>query len=491
MILQMKAVTKKFFGVKALDQVSFNLAKGEVHALLGENGAGKSTLMKIIAGIHEPDEGEIILRGQSVRMSSPSVSQQYGISIIHQELNLNPYMTVAENIFIGREPQRMGFVDFGKMENESSKLLEQLGLEISPKAKVSTLSIGEQQIVEILKALSLNAEILIMDEPTAVLTERESEKLFALIHKLKRQGVGIIYISHRLNELKLFCDRMTVLRDGKHVITRNFDNISEREIANLMVGRELKDLFPDKPSQFGSEILRVESLSSEPFFRDIKFSLQKGEILGFAGLIGAGRTELASAIFGDKPIHRGKVYYQGKEVSVNSPIQAVRLGFGFATEDRKQTGLLLDMSIAHNMTLPSLGKINRFGFIRRKTEKKIVHEKVEELGIKLNRVEHPVKHLSGGNQQKVVLAKWLVAETELFFLDEPTRGIDVGAKSEIYHLIAKLAAQGKGVIVISSELPELLGICNRIIVLHQGRVTGELHHSEASEHAIMALAAGV
>ncbi|MEK8129195.1 sugar ABC transporter ATP-binding protein [Paenibacillus filicis] len=487
----MKTVTKSFFGVKALDQVNFNLQKGEVHALLGENGAGKSTLMKMIAGIHEPDEGEMILRGQPVRMTSPSVSQQHGISIIHQELNLNPYMSVAENIFIGREPHRLGFVDFAKMESESVKLLEQLGLEISPKAKVSTLSIGEQQIIEIIKALSLQAEILIMDEPTAVLTERESEKLFALIHQLKRQGVAIIYISHRLNELKLFCDRMTVLRDGKHVITREFGGITEREIANLMVGRELKDLYPAKPSRFGPEMLRVEGLTSEPHFREISFQLRKGEILGFAGLIGAGRTELASAIFGGKPVHAGKVYYQGQEVKVTSPIRAVRYGFGFATEDRKQTGLLLEMSVAHNMTLPSLNKISRFGFIRRKAEQEVVREKIGELGIKVNQMEHPVKHLSGGNQQKVVLAKWLVAETELFFLDEPTRGIDVGAKSEIYSLISKLAQQGKGVIVISSELPELLGMCNRIIVLHQGRVTGELHHSEASEHAIMALAAGV
>lgn len=359
-LLEMRAVTKSFFGVKALDKVNFNLKKGEVHALLGENGAGKSTLMKILAGVYQTDHGEIVLKGQEVKISSPSASQQLGISIIHQELNLNPYMTVAENIFLGREPQKMGFVDFTKMEKESAKLLDQLGLEISPRAKVSKLSIGEQQIVEILKALSINSEILIMDEPTAVLTERESVKLFDLIHQLKKQGVAIIYISHRLNELKLFCDRMTVLRDGKHVITREFGDISEREIANMMVGRELKDLYPVKPSRFGDETLRVEALTSEPFFRDISFILRKGEILGFAGLIGAGRTELASAIFGDNPINSGKVYYQGKELKISSPIEAVRNGFGFATEDRKQTGLLLEMSVAHNTTLPSLKKTKPF-----------------------------------------------------------------------------------------------------------------------------------
>ncbi|PZE20083.1 sugar ABC transporter ATP-binding protein [Paenibacillus xerothermodurans] len=487
----MKAVSKTFYGVKALDTVDFSLEAGEVHALLGENGAGKSTLMKIIAGIYQPDNGEITLKGRPVHIASPAVSQRLGIAIIHQELNLNPYMTVAENIFMGREPRKLGFVDFKKMEADTVRLLEQLGLMIDPRAKVASLSIGEQQIVEIAKALSINAEILIMDEPTAVLTDRESDKLFALIHRLKNRGVAIIYISHRLSELKLICDRMTVLRDGKHVITRPFDGITEREIANLMVGRELKELYPDKPSKFGENILQVEDLTCEPYFRNISFSLKQGEILGFAGLIGAGRTELASALFGDKRIQSGTVYYKGSRLHVKSPIDAVRYGLGFATEDRKQSGLLLDMSVTQNTTLPSLAGISRFGFIRRKMENRLVREKVTELKIKANQVDRAVKHLSGGNQQKVVLAKWLVAETELFFLDEPTRGIDVGARREIYNLISELAAQGKGIIVISSELPELLGLCNRIIVMHQGRVTGELDHTESTEEKIMALAAGV
>jgi ABC-type sugar transport system ATPase subunit len=491
LILEMKAISKVFYGVKALDDVHFDLQKGEVHALLGENGAGKSTLMKILAGIHQPEEGEVLLHGKAIHIASPSASQRLGISIIHQELNLNPYMTVAENIFMGREPRRLGFVDFSRMEKETVALLDQLGLEINPKERVASLSIGEQQIVEIAKALSLRSEILIMDEPTAVLTERESDKLFKLIDRLKRQGVAIIYISHRLNELKHFCDRMTVLRDGKHVTTRVFGDITEREIANLMVGRELKELFPEKPAEFGQDLLRVDGLTCEPYFRDISFSLRKGEILGFSGLIGAGRTEMASAIFGDKRIQAGTIQYQGKPFKARSPSEAVRSGLGFATEDRKQSGLLLEMSVAQNTTLPSLKRISRFGFIRRSVERDVVNRKVQELKIKVNEIDRPVKHLSGGNQQKVVLAKWLVAETELFFLDEPTRGIDVGARREIYNLISDLAHAGKGVIVISSELPELLGLCNRIIVMHQGQVTGVLDHTEASEEKIMALAAGV
>lgn len=490
-MLEMKAVSKTFYGVKALDDVHFDLAKGEVHALLGENGAGKSTLMKVLAGIYQPDQGEIKLKGHQVHITSPSTSQRLGISIIHQELNLIPYMTVAENIFLGREPHKFNFVDFKTMERETIKLLDRLGLNIKPREKVSKLSIGVQQIVEIAKSLSMNAEIIIMDEPTAVLTERESEKLFAVIHQLKQQGVSIIYISHRLNELKLFCDRMTVLRDGKHVTTQPFEHISEREIANLMVGRELKDLYPEKPMQIGEEILWVEGLSSKPYFNNVSFELKRGEILGFAGLIGAGRTELVSALFGDKSIDSGKVMYRGKEISIRSPLDAVRSGFGFATEDRKHSGLVLDMNVTQNTTLPSLNKVSRYGFIRRGMENKIVQDQVKQLQIKAHRMDRPVKHLSGGNQQKVVLAKWLVAETDLFFLDEPTRGIDVGARSEIYSMISELAKRGKGVIVISSELPELIGLCSRIIVMHQGQVTGVMDHEQASEERIMALATGV
>lgn len=491
MLLEMKAISKSFHGIKVLKNVHFNLRKGEVHALVGENGAGKSTLMKILAGIHEPEEGEVYLRGQKVRIDSPTVSQQLGISVIHQELNLVPYMTVAENIFLGREPSKKGWLRSDRMVKGTVKLLDQLGLDLNPKAYVHTLSIGEQQIVEIAKALSINADILIMDEPTAVLTEYETSKLFQLIEKLKKQGVGIVYISHRLPEIKQICDRMTVLRDGEYVTTCDVGEVTEHDIANLMVGREFQNFFPAKPDRFGDEILRVENLSKAPYFRDVSFRLTRGEIVGFAGLIGAGRTELLRAIFGDIHPDSGKVYLKGKEVHFRSPANAISHGIGFSTEDRKQTGLLLNLSVAQNMVLPSLNYISHLSFVNRGKERALVKKKVEELNIKLNNINQPVKNLSGGNQQKVVLAKWLMAETELFFLDEPTRGIDVGAKSEIYHLIARLASDGKGVVVISSELPELLGLCNRIIVMHKGEVQGELDHQDATEQTIMAMATGL
>lgn len=492
MILEMKHISKSFHGVKALDNVRFELARGEIHALVGENGAGKSTLMKILAGVHEPDEGEIRIDNQNVRITSPSVSQDLGISIIHQELNLIPYMTIAENIFLGRE-LRTGklFSKHKEMQRETEKLLKQFDLDLKPNHLVGDLSIGQQQIVEILKALSISSRILIMDEPTAVLEERESERLFSLIRKFQEQGVSIIYISHRLNELKRLCDRITVLRDGQYITTRTLDGLTEREIANLMVGRELKELYPEKPSRIGEEMLRVERLSKGNYFKDISFHVCKGEILGFAGLAGAGRTELMRTLFGDWRPDSGIVYIGGKEVQFKSPRDAVEKGLGFATEDRKSLGLLLDMSVAHNITLSASKKYARFNFIAKRQEKGLVNKMVDELRIKTNKTTSPVKNLSGGNQQKVVLGKWLVADTDIFIMDEPTRGIDVGSKSEIYNLISELAAAGKTIIVISSELPELLGICNRIIVMHQGKITGEIDHKEANEQKIMALATGV
>ena len=491
MILEMKRITKRFGSVIALDGVNLELAKGEAHALVGENGAGKSTLMKVLAGVHQPDSGEVILNGKSVDISSPAESQMLGIAIIHQELNLIPYLSVAENVFLGREPKNLGFVDYKKMKKDTKALLDQFGIELSPRSLVKDLSIGERQIVEILKALSLNPEILIMDEPTAVLTDKETEKLFELIDLLKQRNVSVIYISHRLPELKRVCERLTVLRDGKWIKTDVLDHFSEHDIANLMVGRELEDMYPPLPTKFGNEILRVEGLTQNPNFQDVSFTLKEGEIVGFAGLIGAGRSELATAIFGGDPADEGIVSLKGQQVNYKNPIQAVKGGFGFATEDRKQTGLILDMSIAQNITLPNLRKYQRVGFVNRKLEKADIQEQVKNLNIKLHSVNQPVKNLSGGNQQKVVLAKWLVANTEIFLFDEPTRGIDVGAKREIYHLISNLAKEGKGVIVISSELPELLGICNRILVMHNGRISGEFNHEEATEQQLMKKATGL
>jgi len=492
MVLEMIGINKGFFNVKALKNVSLNLQKGEVHALVGENGAGKSTLMKILAGIYQPDEGEIRLNGKQVILSSPNVSQNYGISIIHQELNLIPNMTVAENIFLGREPKKLGlFSNIHHMNRETKKLLERFDLNLDPNAIVSSLSIGEQQIVEIAKAMSRNAEILIMDEPTAVLEEREVQKLFDLIYQFKNQGVSIIYISHRLNELKRFCDRLTVLRDGQYVKTLPMEGLTEKEIANLMVGRELNELYPAIRNTIGEEILRVESLTRKPNFEDVSFSVKRGEIIGFAGLIGAGRTELVRTIFGDWRPDGGAIFWKGKKTDFRSPEDAVKAGIGFATEDRKHTGLFLDMSVSQNISVTCTRKVSKWHFIRKQVEGKLVQRNIEQLNVKVNKITNPVKNLSGGNQQKVVLAKWMAAESELFILDEPTRGIDVGAKGEIYELISQLAAEGKAVIIISSDLPELLGICNRILVMYRGQIKGELDHSIANEQNVMVLAAGV
>ncbi|BFT74517.1 sugar ABC transporter ATP-binding protein [Paenibacillus sp. P36] len=491
-MLVMKNISKAFNGMNALANVNLVLKRGEVLALVGENGAGKSTLMKILAGIHEPDEGEILLDGKQVKIHSPTSSQKLGIGIIHQELNLISHMTVAENVFLGREPRKLGiFTDKENMVAETRQLLESFHLDLDPNAKIHSLSIGQQQIVEIVKALSLDASILIMDEPTAVLEERESARLFELIRKFKERGTSIIYISHRLNELRLFCDTVTVMRDGQHVTTLPMSELTERSIANLMVGRELNELFPSKASKFGEEVLKVENLSLKPYFDNVNFSIRKGEVVGFSGLVGAGRTELARTLFGDWKPDTGRVYWKGKQVHLRNPVDAVALGFGFATEDRKQSGLFLDMSIAQNITIAVPKKVSKWQVINRKTEDQTVDRKVKELNIKVNKVTQPVKSLSGGNQQKVVIAKWLATDCELFILDEPTRGIDVGAKSEIYHLISQFAAEGKAVIVISSELPELLGLCNRILVMHRGTIHGELDHTEANEQKIMALAAGI
>lgn len=492
MLLEMRGISKKFFDVKALNQVNFNLMPGEAHAIVGENGAGKSTLMKILAGIYQPDEGDIIVHGKLVSISSPNVSKRLGISIIHQELNLIPHMSVAENIFLGREPRKAGlFSDFGRMVRETTTLLESFGMQLDPNALICSLSIGEQQIVEIAKAMSMQAEILIMDEPTAVLEEKEAQKLFELIHQFKSKGVAIIYISHRLNELKRFCDRITVLRDGQFVTTLPMEGLTEREIANLMVGRELSDLYPDKRQRFGDEILRVEQLTRKPNFEDVSFSVRRGEIVGFAGLIGAGRTELVRTIFGDWQPDAGAVYWKGEKAAFRSPLDAVKAGIGFATEDRKRTGLFLDLSITQNVSVTCSRKVSKWSFIRRKLEKQFVEQKVNELNVKANKRTAPVKNLSGGNQQKIVLAKWIAADSELFILDEPTRGIDVGARKEIYEMISKFAAGGKTVIVISSELPELLGLCNRIFVMHHGKIKGVLDHTVANEQNVMALATGL
>jgi ABC-type sugar transport system ATPase subunit len=417
-ILEMQGISKAFNGVQALQNVKLQLREGEALALVGENGAGKSTLMNILAGIHEADEGEILINGKHVKISSPLASQKMGIGIIHQELHLIPHMTIAENVFLGRESRKMGlFADRKQIVEKTQQLLQSFHLNLDPNARIHTLSIGEQQIVEIVKALSLNAKILIMDEPTAVLEERESQQLFELIRKFKARGTAIVYISHRLSELKLFCDHITILRDGQYVTTQPMPGLNEHEIANLMVGRELSELYPVKSSEFGEVILKVKQLTRAPFFNNVSFDVRKGEVIGFSGLVGAGRTELARTLFGDWQPHSGKIFWKGQKIAWRSPIDAVEAGIGFATEDRKQTGLFLDMSLKHNVTMTNPRKISKWQFIRAQSENALVEQKLKELKIKAKHITQPVKSLSGGNQQKIVIAKWLPIASSLFWMN--------------------------------------------------------------------------
>lgn len=513
-ILEMKGIRKVFPGVLALDDASFDLRRGEAHALIGENGAGKSTLAKILTGVYSKEEGEIILNGKRVEIKNPFHAKRLKISIIHQELNLVPHMSVAENIFIDfpGELCRFGFVKWGRLFAKAGVILRSLGLDVDPKTEVQSLGIALKQMVEVAKALALDSDIIIMDEPTSTLTDREILKLFETIRDLKRKGVAIVYISHRLEELKKICDRATVLRDGKNVDTVDLKFTDTRDLIRMMVGRELGERFPKSGITTGAEILRVEGLSRGNAFKDISFSLHKGEILGIAGLVGAGRTELARAIFGADRVDKGEIYWFGRRVrirstadairlglgflpdkkrtSVSSPLDAIRLGLGFLPEDRKSQGLVLKLSVQENISIALLvlGRITRWGVIRRKKERGIAQDYVNSLRIKTPHLAQCVKFLSGGNQQKVVLAKWMSTKPKMVIFDEPTRGIDVGAKVEVYQLMTDLAREGVGIIMISSDLLEILGMADRILVLHEGRLTGEVSGSEATEEKIMELA---
>lgn len=486
-LLQMKGVTKKFPGVKALSDVQLTLNYGEVLALVGENGAGKSTLMKILTGIYKEDEGEIIFEGNRVSPEDTKQAQELGISIIHQELNLMRDLTVAQNIFIGREP-RVGFNFFLKekeLNNKAAKLFEQLNIELDPETKIADLTVAKQQMVEIAKALSFNAKILVMDEPTAALTETEIETLFKIINQLRKNGVGIIYISHRMEELKLISDRITVLRDGKYIDTLQTKDTEMNKVISLMVGRELyveskqRVMNEDKVNR-----LEVKNLTNN-HVENISFELKKGEILGFAGLVGAGRTEVARAVFGADPIREGKILIDGKEINIKQPSDAVKAGIGYLSEDRKQFGLMVNMNVNENIMISSLKNYITGLFIRDSESKKISEEYKNKLDIRTPSIFQRVNNLSGGNQQKVVIAKWLVRDSDILIFDEPTRGIDVGAKGEIYELLDQLAAEGKSIIMISSELPEILRMSHRIIVMCEGRITGELSGEEATQEKIM------
>lgn len=492
LLLEMKGIHKSFPGVKVLEDVQFSLQAGELHALMGENGAGKSTLMKILGGIYSKDSGETSVKGELYEIDSTKKATALGISIIHQELNLIPYLTVMENMFLGREFTygRTKFVNWRKMREETAKYLSLLNITIDPGTIVEELSVGQQQMIEIAKALSTHAQILVLDEPTAALTDREIAALFEVIDSLKKQGVGMIYISHRMEEIFQISDRITVLRDGKYIGTKHTKETSMEELVRMMVGRDIHDRFPKVSIPIGAERLRVEGLSVSNKLHNISFSVRSGEILGIAGLMGAGRTELAKTLFGVDSIHQGKILVDGKETKIKRPLDAIQAGIAFVTEDRKQEGLILSLTIRENLSLPNLSKLSSAGFMNKAEEGKLSADSIAKLQIKTPHAEQVVGALSGGNQQKVVIGKWLATNPKILILDEPTRGVDIGAKKEIYDLMNQLAAQGVAIIMISSELPEVLGMSDRILVMHEGRITAELAQHEATQENIMHAATG-
>ncbi|MHC4279757.1 MAG: sugar ABC transporter ATP-binding protein [Planctomycetota bacterium] len=481
-ILKMNHIWKTFPGVTALDDIHFELRKGEVHVLLGENGAGKSTLVKILSGAYQKTSGEIFLFNRETNIRNPKHAQQLGISIIYQELNLIQYLSVGENIFLGREPMAgPGIINDRELFEASEQILRELGVEIDVRQAVKNLGVAEQQMVEVAKALSLESKILIMDEPTSALTEREIAELFATIRKLKSKGVSIIYISHRLDELFEIGDRVTVLRDGKCVGNVNIKDTNKSELIRMMVNRELKEQFPKKKNKPGEEVLRVESLSRESVLHDISFSLYRGEVLGISGLMGSGRTELARAIFGMDKFDSGSIYIRSEVKKLKSPRNAISMGIGFLTEDRKSQGLVLSLSVKENICLSSIERFSKLG-------RMAAAQYVKELRIKTSNLNQKVMYLSGGNQQKVVMSKWLCSQADILIFDEPTRGIDVGSKVEIYEFMNRLTAGGAAIIMISSELPEILGMSDRILVMHQGRITAEFDVEEASQEKILSKA---
>jgi ribose transport system ATP-binding protein len=486
-LLSTHGVCKRFDNVEALSGVALDVHRGEVHAICGENGAGKSTLMKILSGVYVPDEGEIRIDGQPVRIQGLRHAQDLGIVMIHQELNLVPHLTVAENIWLGREPRRGWFVDRARQREGARACLARLGITVDPDAEVSTLSIAQQQMVEIAKALSMDARLLIMDEPTSSLGEADAARLLAVVQELKRDGVGIVYISHRLDELDHIVDRVTVLRDGRYIATRRWGETSIDEIVSLMVGRELTQQFPPATRQPGSDVLlRVRCLRREGVFGPVDLELRRGEILGFAGLVGAGRTEVARAIFGADAVDGGAIELAGEQLDIRSPRDAIAAGIAYVSEDRKAHGLAVKMSVAHNITLANLGALaSGLGFINAARERDTAQGFIRQLDIRTPSPEQIARLLSGGNQQKVVIAKWLFRQARVILFDEPTRGIDVGAKYAIYELMDQLAAQGIGVVLISSDLPEVLGMSDRVAIFRQGQIAAVLPARHCTQHEVM------
>ncbi len=486
-LLQMREITKRFPGVLALDRVDFDLRRGEVHVLLGENGAGKSTLIKMLSGAYQPDQGEILLDGELVSIGSSQEAQRLGVSTIYQEFNLVPELTVAENIFLGRQPRRFGLLDRRRMMREAGELLQRMKVITAPGARVSDLGVAQRQMVEIAKALSLDARILIMDEPTAVLTGQEIERLFEIIRDLQESGVAVVFISHHLEEVAQIGGRVTVMRDGAVVGGLPAD-ADRSEFVRMMVGRSIENQFPRRRSERSEVLLEVSNLSRKGVLEEVSLEVRTGEVVGVAGLVGAGRTELARAIFGVDPIDSGEVRIRGRRLNPGDPGEAKRRGLGFITEDRRGQGIVPPLSVAENLGLAALGSNTRAGLVRRKDQREQAQRMIRELGIRTPSPEQEIRYLSGGNQQKAVIGKWLLAESEVLIMDEPTRGIDVGAKVEIYELMNELTERGAGILMISSELPEVLGMSDRILVMSEGRITGELSAAEATQEAVMTLA---
>lgn len=488
-ILEICGISKEFPGVQALDNVSVSFRRGEVHALLGENGAGKSTLIKILTGAQPPTSGMIRIDGKEYNALTPQQAKQLGITAIYQEFNLFPSLDISENIFYGRELKKGPFRNRRLMDEYTRKYCRDMGIELNPRTLVKDLGVAHQQIVEIIKSISVNARILIMDEPTAPLTNREVEAMFRIIRRLKEDGVTIIYISHRLEELYEICDRVTVLRDGKYIMTDEVKNLTREQMIAAMVGRELGETYPEQNSKSSEVVLEVRNLTNARL-KDVSFRLYKGEILGIGGLVGAGRTELARALFGADPLTKGDILRNQIEIKIGSPKDAIVHRIGLLPEDRKQAGLILGLSIRENISYGILKHISKLSIVNQKQEKQLCQTLIEELGIKTPSMNQLAGNLSGGNQQKVVIAKWLATECDILIFDEPTRGIDVGAKQEIYALLRSLTQQGKSIIMISSEMPELIGMSDRIIVMHEGRIAGELQSDEFSQERIMAYASG-
>ncbi len=486
-ILTMNGIDKSFPGVHALDHVNLEVRKGEVHALMGENGAGKSTLMKVLTGIYSKDEGTITYEGKEVEFSNPRDAQAAGIVIVHQELNMMNHLTVAQNIFIGRESMSGKLINDKKMNEEAEKLFQKLNIQIDPTEKMGNLTVGKQQMCEIAKAISHDAKVIIFDEPSAALTEAEIEELFKIIRDLREKQLGIVYISHRMDEIKVITDRVTVMRDGGYVGTLITKDSTKDDIINMMVGRVIYE-DPKTQSNVAKDapvVLKVEHLNAGKMVRDVSFELRKGEILGFSGLMGAGRTETARALFGADPVDSGEVYVNGQKVTIKNPMDAVKCGIGYLSEDRKRFGIVVQKTVAENSTMADLDHYMSGIFINKKKENEVAQKYVDSLKTKTPSVDQLVVNLSGGNQQKVVIAKWLVRNCDILIFDEPTRGIDVGAKSEIYHLMNELVAEGKSIIMISSEMTEILRMSDRIVVMCEGRKTGEMDISEATQENIM------